>query len=111
LRIVALLGAGPLHGKGAERKAARENAAHRYLDDWFDADVLRSFAPRHLSSYTGKKDYNHFDPDFIYRYAKLSPTIPSIDLVGALAAMSHAAESQLSTLITSPRDVAGGLPA
>lgn len=97
LRIVALMRDPLPNGKGSVAKAAREHAAQRHLNDWFGQDV-RSFAPGRIHPYAGKLAYNHFEPDFIYRYGKVDPAITSDELVDALAAVSAAAETGLSAL-------------
>jgi hypothetical protein len=108
LRVVALMRDPKLYDKGPAAKAAREDAAQRHLDDWFGQDVRSIAPPGRIHSYAGKLAYNHFDPDFIYRYGKVDPAITSDELVHALADLSEAAEKSLTDLPGVPSDRTDG---
>ncbi len=110
LRIVALLRDPSLYGKGLAAKARREDAADRYLGSWIDTEVLRSIASLRMQPYAGKLKYNHFDPDFIYRYGKLDLSIKCTELIGGLADLSRAAEEHLTNLGGHPFDAGERLP-
>ncbi|GAB3358679.1 PD-(D/E)XK nuclease family protein [Modestobacter lapidis] len=96
LRLVALLEHPELRGKGPALKKAREDAADKHLGEWFGSHRLSDALPDHITAYTGKKSYNHYDPDFIYRYGSVTPDVLPAELVQALAMLTAAADEQLA---------------
>lgn len=62
----------------SHRKKRIATASQKKFTDYFD--LLRLTAKKHsldgmLHAYTGKRDWLHYKPDFIYRYAKVNKSI------------------------------------
>ncbi|MGY1813274.1 PD-(D/E)XK nuclease family protein [Blastococcus sp. SYSU D00820] len=98
LRLVALLQAAELSGPGAALVKAREAAADAYLTAWLAPEHLDRVLPGRITPYSGKKTYNHFAPNFIYRYSTVSQDVTPAELVPALAELTRLADAFLAQL-------------
>jgi len=82
------------HGKGQVKKDRRAEAAESHWLTYFDFDALPNDVQPVLSPSGGSKAgaWNHFDPDFVYRYRKVAPATTSAELARALATHTRRAE-------------------
>ena len=94
LRLCVLLDDEDLAGKGAGLKQARAAAAAADHAKWFDFTVAEHMLGDMLLPTKGDPTrWNHFDPDFVYRYRKVHPAVSSAKLAQALAALTRRAIS------------------
>lgn len=93
-RLVYLTGTGPGHGKGEERRAAREHEARAYGDYFrFDQarDLLGDTGPERPVVTVGKPlPFNGFAPDFVYRGIP-APDLTIEQVVGLGVTFAHEA--------------------
>jgi hypothetical protein len=94
LRLVVLFREPSLHGRGQPKKDQRAEAAESQWAEYFDFGALASDVESVLSPIGGSKvgAWNHFDPDFVYRYRRIAPTTSSAELARALASLTKRAE-------------------
>ncbi len=76
-----------LAGTGPEAKAARTAYADAHYGDWFTFGPEQTHGPFPQGPQAG---YNHYDPDFVYRYVKV-PGLTVLELLDmAVAVLSEA---------------------
>lgn len=89
LRLAVLVRDDGLAGRDAGLEARRAAAVEADHLDWFDFDALdKQFGDR-LTPKTWKPGrWNHYKPDFVYRYRKIDAAITTRELAGALAELT-----------------------
>lgn len=94
LRLVLWLNSPELKGKGDTKKLERAMHAEERWLDWFDfghaEDVLGPLL--HARSFQAG-EWNHFDPDFVYRWRRVDPATTSSQLIDALVALCRRSDT------------------
>ena len=88
LRLFVLIQDRGWAGKGDALKLERAAVAERDHADWFDFSVAEKLLGEQLSVVGDPMAFKHFDPDFVYRYRKVHPSVTSRDLAEVLAALT-----------------------
>lgn len=94
LRLVLWLNDIELEGKGPAKKLLRASHAEEHWLDWFDFDDVEDSLGTLLGAKTFQPgDWNHFDPDFVYRWRKVDAETTSSHLIDALARLCRRTDS------------------
>jgi hypothetical protein len=97
LRLVVLFRERGLSGKGLDAKARRARRAEDHWTDWFDFGALPETVQLVLTNVGTKPGkWNHYDPDFVYRYRRIAPTASSAEVAAALASLTERARSWIA---------------
>jgi hypothetical protein len=99
LRLAAVLSDEEWYGTGPTKRADREAAADEHLAGWLDPRSLDVMLPGRLVPNAGRLPYNHFAPDFVYRYALVTPEITSEELIRGLSGLTSAAAEYRNVLV------------
>lgn len=94
LRLVVLFKEPGLLGKGPAAKAKRAAFAEQHWLEYFDFTELPQEVSALISPLGGTKPnaWNHYDPDFVYRYRRVASTVSSDDLALGLASLTERAD-------------------